>query len=45
MLGLCLFLLALWLACEIVGRDFAGSAPDDPYGLDRWRADEGEPEP
>ncbi len=41
MLGLCLVILALWLACELCGRDLAGaqSTPPDPYRLDRFRAD------
>ena len=39
MIGLCLVVLALWLACEICGRDAAQSRtpPADPYRLDRWR--------
>jgi hypothetical protein len=37
MLGLVLVLLALWLACEICGRDLASPPPPDPYRKDRWR--------
>ena len=44
MLGLCFLILALWLACEIVGRDLAGAAPEDPYRSDRWRRGEREPD-
>ncbi len=44
MLGLCLLILALWLASEIVGRDLSSVAPDDPYRLDRWRKGEGGPD-
>lgn len=40
MLGLILLLLALWLACEICGRDFASPPPPDPYRKDRWRGGE-----
>ena len=38
MLGLTLVLLALWLACEICGRDIASPPPPDPYRKDRWRS-------
>ncbi|HEX9768119.1 MAG TPA: hypothetical protein VGA50_03005 [Kiloniellales bacterium] len=37
MLGLIFLLLALWLACEICGRDLASPPPPDPYRADRWR--------
>jgi hypothetical protein len=39
-LGLILLLLALWLACEICGRDFASPPPPDPYRKDRWQGGE-----
>ena len=42
MFGLCLLILALWLASEIVSRDAAAAAPEDPYRLDRWRDGDGE---
>ena len=42
--GLCLLILALWLASEIAGRDLASPAPKDPYRLDRWRKGEGDPD-
>ncbi len=44
LIGLCLMILALWLACEIVSRDLANPAPKDPYRLDRWRNGEGNPD-
>jgi len=39
MIGLGLVILALWLACEICGRDLeeARNPPPDPYRLDRWK--------
>ena len=39
MIGLCLLILALWLACEICGRDIANARkpPPDPYRPERWR--------
>ena len=40
--GLCLLILALWLASEIAGRDLLSPAPKDPYRLDRWRRGEGD---
>ena len=40
MIGLCLIVLALWLACEICARDLAKGAPPDPYRLERWRSGE-----
>ena len=43
MLGLCLLILALWLASEIVSRDLSSAAPTDPYRLDRWRKGERNP--
>jgi hypothetical protein len=45
--GLCLLILALWLASEIAGRDLSSPAPKDPYRLDRWRHGEakGEEDP
>ncbi len=42
--SLCLLILALWLASEIVARDLSSAAPKDPYRLDRWRKGEGPPE-
>ena len=42
--GLCLLVLALWLASEIVARDLSRPAPKDPYRLDRWRKGEGDPD-
>ncbi len=42
--GLCLLILALWLASEIAARDLSGPAPKDPYRLDRWRKGEGDPD-
>jgi len=44
LLSLCVLILALWLASEIVARDLAGPAPEDPYRLDRWRNGEGDPD-
>ncbi len=44
LLELCLLLLALWLASEIVARDLSAPAPKDPYRLDRWRKGEGDPD-
>ena len=41
---LCLLILALWLASEIVARDLSAPAPKDPYRLDRWRNGEGDPD-
>ena len=40
MLGLCLVVLALWLACEICARDLAQGEPPDPYRFERWRGGE-----
>lgn len=40
MLGLILILLALWLACEICGRDLHQPPPRDPYRLARWKRGE-----
>ena len=42
--GLCLLILALWLASEIVARDLSAPAPKDPYRLDRWRKGERDPD-
>ncbi len=42
--SLCLLILALWLASEIVARDLSRPAPKDPYRLDRWREGEGDPD-
>ena len=42
--SLCLLILALWLASEIVGRDLSSPPPKDPYRLDRWRRGEGGPD-
>jgi Na+-transporting methylmalonyl-CoA/oxaloacetate decarboxylase gamma subunit len=42
--SLCLLILALWLASEIVARDLSAPAPKDPYRLDRWRKGEGDPD-
>ncbi len=42
--SLCLLILALWLASEIVARDLSSPAPKDPYRLDRWRKGEGDPD-
>ncbi len=42
--SLCLLILALWLASEIVARDLSSPAPKDPYRLDRWRQGEGDPD-
>ncbi len=42
--GLCLLILALWLASEIVARDLSSPPPKDPYRLDRWRKGEGDPD-
>ena len=42
--GLCLLILALWLASEIAGRDLSSPAPKNPYRLDRWRRGEGDPD-
>ena len=44
MLGLCLLILALWLASEIVGGDLSSRAPKDPYRLDLWRNGERDPD-
>ena len=44
LLGLCLLILALWLASEIAGRDLSARAPRDPYRLDRWRKGEKDPD-
>jgi len=44
LLSLCVLILALWLASEIVARDLWGPAPEDPYRLDRWRNGEGDPD-
>ena len=44
LLSLCVLILILWLASEIVARDLAGPAPEDPYRLDRWRNGEGDPD-
>ena len=40
LIGLCLVILALWLACEICARDLAQEDEPDPYRLDRWRKGE-----
>ncbi len=40
--GLCLLILALWLASEIAGRDLTSAPPKDPYRLDRGRHGEKE---
>ncbi len=42
--SLCLLILALWLASEIVARDLSSPAPKDPYRLDRWRKGEEDPD-
>ena len=42
--SLCVLILALWLASEIVARDLSSPAPEDPYRLDRWRKGEGNPD-
>ena len=42
--SLCVLILVLWLASEIVARDLSSSAPEDPYRLDRWRKGEGNPD-
>ena len=42
--SLCLLILALWLASEIVAGDLSSPAPKDPYRLDRWRKGEGDPD-
>ena len=42
--SLCLLILALWLASEIVGRDLSSPPPKDPYRLDRWRKGEEAPD-
>ena len=42
--GLCVLILALWLASEIAGRDLASPAPRNPYRLDRWRKGEADPD-
>ena len=42
--GLCLLILALWLASEIADEDLSGPASKDPYRLDRWRTGEGDPD-
>ncbi len=42
--SLCVLILVLWLASEIVARDLSSSAPEDPYRLDRWRKGEGDPD-
>ncbi len=42
--SLCVLILVLWLASEIVARDLSSSAPKDPYRLDRWRKGEGGPD-
>ncbi len=42
--GLCLLILALWLASEIAARDLSSPPPKDPYRLDRWRKGEGDPD-
>ena len=42
--SLCLLILALWLASEIVGRDLSSPPPKDPYRLDRWRRSKGDPD-
>ncbi len=44
MFGLCLLILALWLASEIAGRDLSNPPPKDSYRLDRWRKGERDPE-
>ncbi len=42
--SLCVLILVLWLASEIVARDLSSPAPEDPYRLDRWRQGEGDPD-
>jgi hypothetical protein len=42
--SLCVLILVLWLASEIVARDLSSPAPEDPYRLDRWRKGEGDPD-
>ena len=42
--SLCLLILALWLASEIVGRDLSSPPPKDPYRLDSWRKGEEAPD-
>jgi len=44
LLSLCVLILILWLASEIVARDLSSPAPKDPYRLDRWRNGEGDPD-
>ncbi len=44
LIELCLLILALWLASEIVARDLSAPAPKDPYRLDRWRKGEADPD-
>lgn len=36
MQALSLFLLVMWLACEINGMDMSAPKPNDPYRLDRF---------
>ncbi len=38
--GLCLLILALWLASEIVANDLSSPDPNDNYRLERWRKGE-----
>ena len=40
LISLCLLILALWIASEIVGWDLSSPAPKDPYRMDRWRKEE-----
>lgn len=42
--GLCVLILALWLASEIAGRDLASPAPKNPCRLGRWRKGEADPD-
>jgi len=44
LLSLCVLILILWLASEIVARDLSSPAPKDPYRLDRWRNGERDPD-
>ncbi len=41
MQALALFLLLMWLACEINYMDMSAPEPNDPYRLERWRDGEG----
>ncbi len=44
LLGLCILILGLWLASEIVSRDLSSPVPKGPFRLDRWRKGEGDPD-